>query len=741
MKNSPIDDSNHYFKLAFEYVMNTACPIYLTGKAGTGKTTFLKYVKQHCTKNMIVVAPTGVAAINAGGVTMHSFFQLPFGPYVADARRGFGMNESVVDKNALLGKLKLGTNKRTLIQELELLVIDEVSMLRSDMLDAMDMILRVIRKRNKPFGGVQMLFIGDLYQLPPVVKDTEADIFKTYYQSPFFFHAKVFEQTQPVFIELKKIYRQNEQKFIDILNNLRNNDLTENDFEVLNSRYNPSFKPHDHKYITLTSHNHKADSINSQELEKLQVTQHEFRGEIKGEFNDKQLPTEILLKLKVGAQVMFIKNDSSGQGRYYNGKIAIIDQIEKDQITVRFPDSNDVMIIEKETWENITYRHDDEKNSIEEKVLGTYTQFPLRLAWAITIHKSQGLTFTNAIIDAGSSFAPGQVYVALSRCTSLEGIVLHSRIQPHAIHSDFRIYDFNAIEQPLHQLEKQLEIEKLNFENEKIHSLFVWKNLLDQAYVLYEKTLNTKLIPEEFKALEFCNRQIDCVKIQQEIAEKFTLELDSLFNEMAFNQENGKMKIRLQKAVIYFITHLYDDLVIPLQNFSKQFDGVARIKKYSTLLEDTENLFWQKIASLQNATFDGKRLVEEVIIQRPVVQETKQKGKKKEKGDSAKETFAYFSAGKTVEEISRIRHLASSTIESHLAEFVRSGDLDVTLFLKQNEIAEIKKIYDSLEYYSTTTIVQQLYNKLNHSQVKMALNHLLYKNEIKMKPVQNLGVK
>ncbi|MBK6329540.1 MAG: AAA family ATPase [Bacteroidetes bacterium] len=439
MKNSHIDDTNHYFKLAFDYVMNTSCPIYLTGKAGTGKTTFLKYVKQHCTKNMIVVAPTGVAAINAGGVTMHSFFQLPFGPYVADAPRGFGLNENMVDKNALLGKLKLGGNKRTLIQELELLVIDEVSMLRSDMLDAIDTILRMVRKRNKPFGGVQVLFIGDLYQLPPVVKDTEATIFKTYYQSPFFFHAKVFEQTQPIFIELKKIYRQNEQQFIDILNNLRNNDLSEQDFDILNSRYNPTFTPKDHKYITLTSHNHKADAINHQELEKLKSTVYEYHGEIKGEFNDKQLPTDLLLKLKEGAQVMFIKNDSSGLGRYYNGKIAIIDKIDKNEIIVRFPDSNDIMTIEKETWENITYRHDDEKNNIEEKVLGTYTQFPLRLAWAITIHKSQGLTFTHAIIDAGSSFAPGQVYVALSRCTSLEGIVLQSRILPNAIHSNYRI--------------------------------------------------------------------------------------------------------------------------------------------------------------------------------------------------------------------------------------------------------------------------------------------------------------
>ncbi len=733
-----IDISNHYFKLAYDYVMNTACPIYLTGKAGTGKTTFLKYVKQHCTKNMVVVAPTGVAAINAGGVTMHSFFQLPFGPYVANAPRGFGMNENVVDKNALLSNLKFGNNKRTLIQELELLIIDEVSMLRSDMLDAMDTILRVIRKRNKPFGGVQVLFIGDLYQLPPVVKDNEAAIFSTHYQSPFFFHAKVFEQTQVVFIELKKIYRQNEQKFIDVLNHLRNNDLSEDDYQLLNSRYDPSFKPTDHKYITLTSHNHKADAINNAELTKLHQKLFEFRGEIKGDFNDKQLPTEISLKLKEGAQVMFIKNDSSGLGRYYNGKIAIIDQISQDEITVRFPDSNDCLKIEKEKWENITYRHDDESNSIEEKILGTYTQYPLRLAWAITIHKSQGLTFTHAIIDAGSSFAPGQVYVALSRCTSLEGIVLHSRILSNAIHSDFRIYDFNANEQPLHQLEAQLDVEKLNYENEKIHSLFVWKNMLDRAHLLHEKTLNTKLIPEEFHAVDFCKTQIEVVKKQQEVAEKFVLELDSLFNEMAFNQEKGKMKIRLQKALAYFITHLYDEVIIPFEKYKSQFDGVARIKKYASLLEDTENSFWQKIMQLQEASFDGAKLLETEMVFRKISKEPKAKTKKKEKGDSAKESFAYFSSGKTVEEITRIRHLAASTIESHLAEFVRTGELDVRQFVSLDDIEKIKKEYESQEYYSTTVIVQKLKNKFTHSQVKMALNYLLFKEEIKMKPVQNL---
>ncbi len=748
MKSAHIDDTNHYFRLAYDYVMNTACHIYLTGKAGTGKTTFLKYIKQHCTKNMVVVAPTGVAAINAGGMTMHSFFQLPFGPYVTDAPRGFGMNENVVDKNALLGNLKFGGNKKKLIEELELLIIDEVSMLRSDMLDAIDTILRVMRKKSRPFGGVQVLFIGDLYQLPPVVKDTEASIFKSYYESPFFFHAKVFEETRPVFIELKKIYRQNEQQFIDILNNLRNNDLTEYDYEMLNSRYDPSFHPADNKYITLTSHNYKADTINTQELIKLDAELFEFRGEITGDFNDKQLPTEMILKLKEGAQVMFIKNDSSGIGRYYNGKIAIVHRIEKDEITVRFPESNDIMIMEKETWENITYILNEKTNKTEEKVLGSFTQYPLRLAWAITIHKSQGLTFTHAIIDAGSSFAPGQVYVALSRCTSLDGIVLRSRIHENAIHSDSRIYDFNAIEQPLYQLESQLNTEKYHYENEKIHNLFIWKNMVDSAFELYEATVNNRLIPREFNPAEFSSRLIGLIKEQQAVAEKFTIELDSLFNEMTFHAAQNspqiskeKISVRLQKAITYFITRIYDDLILPLQKYSVQIEGVARIKKYLALLDETENTWWQKINFLQSCTFDSKKLLPEDIIIRKHIKEEQPKPRKKEKGDSARETFAYYSAGKTIQEITRIRHLAQSTIESHLAGFVRTGELDVRQFLKQEEIEKIKAVYEKLEYYSTSVIVQKLKNELTHAQVKMGLNYLLFKEEISMKPVQKPGVK
>ena len=412
------DDQNKIFKLAYGFVNDTNSHIYLTGKAGTGKTTFLRYVKMNCEKNLVVVAPTGVAAINAGGVTMHSFFQLPFNPYIPHAQTGFGMNANVVDKNTLLNNIRFNSQKRKLLEELQLLIIDEVSMLRADMLDAIDTILRSFRRNQRPFGGVQMLFIGDLYQLPPVVTDNDKDLFDQHYTSPFFFHAKVFEQTKPLFVELKKIYRQTEETFIDLLNKVRHNRLEYDDFELLNERYKPNFKGEANQYITLTSHNFKADKINELELNVLNARIHEFKGEIKNDFGEKQLPTEMILRLKEGAQVMFIKNDSSPEKKYYNGKIVIIHKINNDEITVKFPDKGELLVLEKETWDNVSYELNTEKNEIEEKILGQFIQYPLRLAWAITIHKSQGLTFEKAIIDAGYSFAAGQVYVALSRCTS-----------------------------------------------------------------------------------------------------------------------------------------------------------------------------------------------------------------------------------------------------------------------------------------------------------------------------------
>ena len=468
------DNSNTQFRLAAELVNYTGQHIFLTGKAGSGKTTFLRFIKNNITKNCAVVAPTGVAAINAGGVTMHSFFQLPFEVYLP-INAPFTGNLQVTYQHNLFSKIQLNSQKREVMEELELLIIDEVSMLRCDKLDCIDAILRGVRKKNYPFGGVQVLFIGDMYQLPPVAPDAEWQILKEHYNSPFFFDAQVLKNTNVVYVELNKIYRQNEQQFINLLNNVRNNTMTEYDFELLQERYNPSFRPtHDEQYITIASHNFKADKINADELSQLHGEAFTFKGAIEGDFSEKALPAEMQLTLKEGAQIMFIKNDVGEDRKYYNGKIATIKSIHKDTIVVTMRDEGVDFELKKETWENIRYQFNKDKNKIDEEIIGKYIQYPIRLAWAITIHKSQGLTFEKVVIDAGQSFAAGQVYVALSRCTTLAGMVLLSRISSHAIGTDERVAQFALRASQESELENLIALEKVRFIQKKLFDVFNW---------------------------------------------------------------------------------------------------------------------------------------------------------------------------------------------------------------------------------------------------------------------------
>ncbi|MBC7904725.1 MAG: AAA family ATPase, partial [Gemmatimonadaceae bacterium] len=531
------DSSNSIFQLAAELVTNTSRHIFLTGKAGTGKTTFLKYIRGRLNKKTIVVAPTGVAAINAGGVTMHSFFQLPFGPYVPRSiapRFGEGGSDTT-DKHSLFKNIRFNTEKRELLQELELLIIDEVSMVRCDMLDAIDAILRQFRKNPfVPFGGVQVLYIGDLFQLPPVVSDTEWDILQECYKSPFFFNAKIIEEAPPLYIELKKIYRQNEQHFIDVLNAVRTNTLNAEQLQVLNDRFDPDFVPVDEKYITLTTHNRRADAINRTELSKLPGTEYVFKGEVKNEFSEKSFPTDIELPLRVGAQVMFIKNDPSPEKRFYNGKLATVTTISDEEIVVMV-DGNELKL-EKETWKNIRYTYEGGDAGIQEEELGSFTQFPIRHAWAITIHKSQGLTFERAIIDAGASFAAGQVYVALSRCTSLEGLVLYSFINRSAISTDNRVLEFARKEVAALELEKVLEKEKLRYLFAQLNKAFDWQRI---TVSISEFTSNVpmKHLVVPAKTRELIGMILPKAKAQQLVAEKFRLQIEQLFDQFMETRE------------------------------------------------------------------------------------------------------------------------------------------------------------------------------------------------------------
>ena len=416
-------------ELAYEFVRHTHRHVFLTGKAGTGKTTFLKRIIKECQKRMVVVAPTGVAAINAGGQTIHSLFQLPFGPFLPN-------------RPETAARMKtLRKDKQKIIKSIDLLIIDEISMVRADILDAIDYVLRRYRNGFEPFGGVQLLMIGDLYQLPPVVKDSDWELLKSTYDTPYFFGANALREVPPVVVELQKVYRQTDDRFIGLLNKVRHGEVTASTVEELNERYRPFFAPPvNEPYITLSSHNATARRINEAELAKLPGKPKVFSAEISGKFPESDHPTRAELELREGAQVLFLRNDA--KKRYFNGKIGRVVKMSKSSVQVECPGEPEPITVEPVEWKKVKYRLNEGSGEIDEDEEGVFTQLPLKLAWAITIHKSQGLTFDRAIIDAEGAFAHGQVYVALSRCRTWEGVVLRSRLNARAIRTDGRVRDY-----------------------------------------------------------------------------------------------------------------------------------------------------------------------------------------------------------------------------------------------------------------------------------------------------------
>ncbi|MCW3090282.1 MAG: family ATPase [Ferruginibacter sp.] len=545
-------DRSDSFQLASDFINYTNTSVFLTGKAGTGKTTFLKYCKENGVKNTAVVAPTGVAAMNAGGTTIHSFFQLPFTPYLPTAR-GFDTNNEVNDKNNLLSRLRLTTDRKEVMQKLELLIIDEISMVRCDVIDAIDAVLRHVRSQHaRPFGGVQVLLIGDMYQLPPVVKDDEWQILSPYYKSQYFFNSHVIESQPPVYVELDKIYRQTDATFVNVLNQVRNNEMDQDGFEILHSRYQPNFTPSkDENYITLTTHNNKADSINFKALNELDGRLCNFNAVVEGEFYEKSYPADLLLKLKVGAQVMFVKNDTERVRRYFNGKIGIIEKIENDKIMVLCADHAAPIEVKKEKWKNIKYAVDKNTNQVVENEIGSFTQFPLRLAWAITIHKSQGLTFEKAIIDAGEAFAPGQVYVALSRCTSLNGMILHSRINNNSLYSDQRITAF-AQTQKTSAIQLQiLQNAKFLFLKDEIKKLFDFseQQLYAKAILSFTDLQQATFNKEAFPWMSLLYASMEQIG---GTAEKFEPQLEHLLQMARLPEHVEALQNRLVAACNHF---------------------------------------------------------------------------------------------------------------------------------------------------------------------------------------------
>jgi hypothetical protein len=484
---------NEIFKLAADLVNYTDKHVFLTGKAGTGKTTFLKYIRDHTHKNTAVVAPTGVAAINAGGTTLHSLLQLPFGVFIPEGLRPFQQEtrEEIHDRQSLTRRLRISGNKRKVIEALELLIIDEISMVRADLLDMVDTVLRHVRRRPQvPFGGVQLLYIGDMFQLPPVLREGDRELLNGYYKSPFFFDSKVIQQAPPVYVELTHVYRQSDPTFINVLNQVRNNLLDDDGLGLLQKRYMPGFKPaKGENYITLATHNYMADQINIDELNALPARVFEYHASVQDDFPETAYPVDKTLRLKLGAQVMFIKNDLETPRRYFNGKIGVITDMDTDTIMVQCADDKFPIKVPRETWKNIRYTYEANTRAVNEEELGSFTQYPLRLAWAITIHKSQGLTFEKAIIDAGKAFEAGQVYVALSRCTSLDGMVLLSPIHKGLVMTHERIAIFGRKERSEGDLQlKTMEAKKL----------YLYKQLL-QVFHFSDANLKVVALQQQFQ--------------------------------------------------------------------------------------------------------------------------------------------------------------------------------------------------------------------------------------------------
>jgi hypothetical protein len=464
------------------FINQTQRSVFLTGKAGTGKTTLLREIIQTTHKNTVVVAPTGIAALNAGGVTIHSMFQLPFGGFIPDnSSPHFSETTKFETKATLRRHFKMGGLKKSVIKNMELLIIDEVSMLRADLLDAMDFMMQTVRKNSNPFGGVQVLYIGDLLQLPPVIRDEEWKTLRTYYKGKFFFHSHVVQQNPPLYIELSKIFRQTDDAFISVLNNLRNNQITAEDIQALNQYVKPDFDLKANKgYITLTTHNAKADSMNAQALEDLEEKLVTYKPEITGDFPDKIFPVDEELQLKIGAQIMFVKNDLSFDKNYFNGKMGVIKSLSSHEILVHFPEENKTIEVEKYEWQNIRYKVDEKTKEIEEEVLGTFVHYPIKLAWAITVHKSQGLTFDKAALDVSQVFLPGQAYVALSRLRSLNGLILLSPLRMNGISNDQDVMDYSLNKASETFLENALHYETKNFIHNYLINSFDWDELAQE---------------------------------------------------------------------------------------------------------------------------------------------------------------------------------------------------------------------------------------------------------------------
>ena len=578
------------YDFAKDIILNTDTTLFVTGRAGTGKTTLLRYVAESSQKNTVVVSPTGIAAINAGGVTIHSFFKLPFAPFIP----------SVIEAKKLIAGQKMRAEFRSVIRSVDMIIIDEVSMLRADILDAIDVVLRHYRNSKFPFGGVQMVFFGDMYQLPPVCVNDEWFILKDYYTTPYFFSAKVFEKQEIVCLELDKIFRQRDADFVEILNQVRNNNISKENFNRLNDRYTPDFDLENNQdFVVLTTHNAVSDDINESRLIDIDSKTFIFDAAIKGDFPEYLFPVEQQIVLKKGARVMFTANDHINPERlYYNGKMGTVVELEDNNVYVTCDGEDDPILVNYETWENNTFSYNRKENSVDVKTIGTFTQLPLRLAWAITIHKSQGLTFQKVAIDAANSFTSGQVYVALSRCTSLDGIVLLSPINSNSIMVDSRIQRFSKNNFNEDLLPDFVNRKKRDTLCNMLIKLFSF-NLLEVA------VLDLKGYVTEFRAdfsdytPEMVENILSIVQDLSDVGTRFAVQLRKITNANDFSLLNS----RVNDAKKYFLQRLETlEKAMDITNVSTK--KKERANKFSKFLNEVNKNLQETLFFLKNLDDD-----------------------------------------------------------------------------------------------------------------------------------------
>jgi len=712
---------------ALRFINQTNRSVFLTGKAGTGKTTLLKEIIRTTHKNVVVVAPTGIAALNAGGVTIHSMFQLPFGGFLPITGQPPHLSDYVrfETKDSLRRHFVFRGEKKAVLLNMELLVIDEVSMLRADLLDAIDFMLRSIRQRNIPFGGVQVLYIGDLLQLPPVVKNDEWAVLQQFYRGKFFFHSHAVQQSPPVYIELDKIYRQSDDRFIGVLNNLRNNIITNDDLGVLNEFVNPDFDLGNHPgYITLTTHNAKADAMNATALAELKGKEFVYLPDIVDDFPEKIYPVEQALKIKVGAQVMFIKNDLSPEKKYFNGKIGIIKSLSKDEILVHFPEENVTIEAEKYEWQNVKYTVDDVTKEIKEEVLGTFVHYPLRLAWAITVHKSQGLTFDKAVLDVSQVFMPGQAYVALSRLRSLEGLILLSPMRMNGISNDADVMDYAQGRAGDDELEQSLKQETISFTANFLKDSFSWDNLAKQ----WQKH-KMSYLQEGEKALktghrQWAHQQEDRMYKLMDASGKFINQLGRLFSQPEVNLPH--VQERVLAAIDYFFP-VMDGIATSLYSKIEEVKRLKRAKAFFDELTELEEIQTQallrllKSKRLMDVVIKGETINKETLIT-PEIQEykfnkieairaimrnnpvalveeegeeyeryapKKKSASKEAKKSTYQETFELWQQKMSIKEIAGLRKLTETTIQSHFAKLIEDGKVELADILPQDKIVAL----------------------------------------------------